>query len=183
MFEYLTSWFNNHLTINPNEPSARLKTENGSAAYQSGKEFRAFYELSIPNSGRLVIKFQVLSDITLVLSSISIDDGGVIFKAYSGGVESGVFEPVFTAPTNNTSTVINEASNLSISVGGEVDVTGLTPNDVVRIKAGQNKQSTVDSSDNNLRGFPAGTYYATIETLDSVNSSSSGTISWRWHNS
>ena len=150
--------------------------------YNAGKVFRTFYEINLPNNGRQVFRFRVTGDATLLSSTISLDDGGIIFKAYSGGIESGTFTDLTSFPVNNKSGMINQASLVTLGYGGDVDTTGLSPNDVSRVKSGQSKESTVNEADDNVRSFGAGDYYATIETIDGLNSTSTGTIKWQWHN-
>ncbi len=164
---------------------ARLKTESGNTVYDTGKIFRAFYELNLSNNATRVFKFEVSGDVDLLSSQIDIDEGGIEYRVYAGGVEGGTFTPLQEYAVNNKSTVTNETSLVKVSTGGAVDVSGILNNDVVRIRAANanSKQATVDSADDNIRGFGAVTAYVVVKSLDGVNGNTTGTIKWRWQNS
>lgn len=163
----------------------RLKVEDGNFAYDSGKIFRAFYELNLANNATRVFKFEVSGDVDLLSSQIDIDEGGIEYRVYASGVEGGTFTPLQEYAANNKSTVTNETSLVKVSTGGTVDVTGIVNNDVVRIRAANanSKQATVDSADDNIRGFGAATVYVVVKPLVGVNGNTTGTIKWRWQNS
>lgn len=153
-------------------------------AFNLGRIFRSFYELDLGANETLVFKFEVTGDVVLESSAIDIDAGGIRYAVYSGGVEGGTFDPLTPFKTNNVSGTPAATSNVTISVGGTLDVAGVEPNDVTRVLAANanSKQSTVGVVEGDMRGFPATTAYVVVEALDGVNSSSTGTIKWLWHN-
>ncbi len=162
----------------------RIKVDDGNPAFDSGKIFRAFWELDLPNNDTRVFKFTITGDIILLSSSIDIDDGGIEYKVYAGGVESGTFTPMTSFRSNNMSGVDTPASNVTISTGGTLDVTGVPLNDLVRVRAANanSKEATVGTFTDDARGFPATTAYVVVSTLPGVSGTSSGVIKWLWQN-
>lgn len=162
----------------------RLKTENSNAAFDEGKIFRSFYQVSLASGATRVFKFVVSGDVVLLSSNIDIDDGGIEYKVYSGGVESGTFTPLPPFRTNNMSNVGTPGSNVQVFTGGALDTATATLNDLVRIRAANanSKQATVGALDDDMRGFPATTAYVVIKNLAGVSGTSSGVIKWQWQN-
>lgn len=68
------------------------------AAFNSGKVFRSFYELDLASNDIQVFKFEVSGDVVLESSAIDIDDGGISYKVYAGGTDSGTFTPLPISP-------------------------------------------------------------------------------------
>ena len=163
----------------------RLKVEESSTAFEDGRVFRSYHELDIANNETQVFKFTLTGDVVLLSSNIDLDDGGIRYEVYnSDPIESGVFEPIPSYQTNLASGASLNISNVVISTGGEVDVTGLTPNDVTRVLSANanSKQSTVGVIDGDERGFPATTAYVVVSVLDGVSGGAKGTIKWLWYN-
>lgn len=157
---------------------------SSSPAFDEGKIFRAFWELNLSSNDTRVFKFVITGDIILLSSSIDIDDGGIEYRVYAGGVESGTFTPVTTYRSNNMSGVGAPASDVTVSTGGQLDTTGFTNTDIVRVRAANanSKQSTVGAFIDDARGFPATTAYVVVKPLAGVSGSTSGTIKWLWRN-
>ncbi len=172
------------LLVNRDLESTRIKVESGNSAFDEGMVFRAFYEVELPSSSTRVFKFSISDDVALLSSEIDIDNGGISYKVYGGGVEGGTFTPIPSLRTNSMSGTPTPASNVTVSTGGTLDVTGVPLNDLLRIRsAGSNsKQATVGISDDDMRGFPAMTAYVVITSLQGVNGTSNGVIKWRWQN-
>ena len=162
----------------------RLKVEGGNSAFDDGKIFRSFWELNLASAATRVFKFSVTGDVILLSSSIDIDDGGIEYKVYAGGAESGVFTPLTAFRSNLMSGVATPASNVIISTGGALDVTGVAVNDIIRVRAANanSKQSTVGSEVDDMRGFPITTAYVVVKNLTGVSGSSTGALKWRWQN-
>lgn len=161
-----------------------LRVSSSSPAFDEGKIFRAFWELNLESGSIRVFKFEIIGDIILLSSSIDIDDGGIEYRVYAGGVESGTFTPITTYRSNNMSGVGTTTSNVILSTGGQLDVTGVASNDLVRVRAANanSKQSTVGTFVDDERGFPATTAYVVVKPLAGVSGSSTGTIKWLWRN-
>lgn len=181
--EHIRSLFG-AVVVNKDKETARVKVEGGNAAFDEGKIFRSFYQVSLASGVTRVFKFVVSGDVVLLSSNIDIDDGGIEYKVYSGGVESGAFTPLPSFRTNNMSNVGTPTSNVQVFTGGALDTTAATLNDLVRIRAANanSKQATVGALDDDMRGFPATTAYVVIENLDGVSGTSSGVIKWQWQN-
>lgn len=162
----------------------RLKTENSDSSFDEGNIFRAFWELNLSSGATRVFKFTLSDDVILLSSNIDIDDGGISYEVYSGGVESGVFTPIQEFKTNLTSGTPSNTSNAKISTGGALDVSSAIRTDLTRVLSANanSKQSTVGSIDGDMRGFPATTAYVVIKNLAGVSGSSKGTIKWLWKN-
>ena len=174
------------LLVNKDLETARVKVESGNAAFDEGKIFRAFYPVELDGGAisRRVFKFVITGDITLLKSEIDIDAGGIDYRVYTSGTESGTFTPITSYRTNGMSGTPTPTSNVTVYTDGTLTVTEGTHNDLIRVRsAGANsKQSTVGISADDMRGFPATTAYVVIKSLDGQNTAAKGVIKWQWQN-
>lgn len=162
----------------------RIKTENGDAAFDAGKVFRAFYEINLENAATRVFKFVSTDDAILQHAFIDLDSGGIRYEVYTGGVEGGTFTPIQEYRTNNMSGLAPVTSSIKLYTGGTLDVAGVNPIDLARVRTGgsNQKQPTVGVREDDIRGYPATIAYVVIKSLEGVNGVSTGVIKWQWEN-
>ncbi len=160
-----------------------LKVFSERPGYNEGRQFRVDYEFSIDNNDVQVLKFVINDDVDLLLSSVDIDQGGLYYRVFSGGVEGGTFdENINIYRSNNKTGVPTPISQVSASTGGTLDVSGETPNTTIRIRTANNsaQRSTVGGSIDDMRGFPPTTAYIVMTTLDGSNATCTGTLKIEW---
>ena len=157
----------------------RLRVDVGQTGFFAGREFRSFLQFSIPTSTELIIKIvaecdtivqQIVADLTLA---------AIRFELRVGGTEGGTFStalPVFK--TNQTSTVSDYASQITLAYGGTH--TGGTLVDVFEAISGSNVNKAVAQTvtENLPVGFPAGTYYIKLVNIDGATAL--GILKLRW---
>lgn len=155
---------------------SRLRVDNGSTGFFAGKEFRFFYEFSIANGESAWIKVVVPTDSTAKFQDISVDEGGVRFRVWSGSTEIGpFFEPA--SPTGGYFSLNQAAQDKygyvrqsSVLVGGNgAALTDGTVSEIVRVvtSGASGHRSTVGSGSIAERGIPAGTYHLQLENIAS----------------
>lgn len=160
-----------------------LNVFNERPSYDEGKQFRIDYEFSIDSGETRVIKFEIGSNINLLSSNVDVDQGGLYYRVFAGGVEGGLFNTPITVHRINLKTgAPSPTTSVTVSTGGTLDVTGVTPNTILRVRtANSNAQrNTVGGVLGDMRGFPPTTAYVVITTLTGVNTTCTGTLKLRW---
>jgi len=159
----------------------RLKTEQGSTAYDEGRLFRTFYDFT-GDTMPVVLKFTITKDANLLSSSQEVHDGSLRYRVYTSGVEGGTFTDLTSYPVNNKTGVVASDSGITVSVGGTLDVSGVEPNDVVyvRTSGASGQTSTVDAITSSSRGFPPTTAYVVIDQIPGGNKSPEGVLKYEW---
>tara|TARA_R110000850_G_C9980505_1_gene465953 strand:+ start:189 stop:740 length:552 start_codon:yes stop_codon:yes gene_type:complete len=160
----------------------RLKVESGALAYDEGRRFRSFLDIS-NETFPLVIKFEISKDLDLTQATQSIYEGSMQYLVVVGGTEGGVFTPIFQTGENNKSTTpVVADSGMVISTGGTLNLAGSTILDMVYIKAAStsNRSSTVSVGSGSVRGFPATTAYVVITEIPGENIDPKGVIKYEW---
>tara|TARA_R110002060_G_scaffold22076_6_gene29961 strand:- start:1049 stop:1579 length:531 start_codon:yes stop_codon:yes gene_type:complete len=157
-----------------------LPVEITEEAYKDGRKFRTFFDFS-DSTFPLVIKFDITNEIDLTLASQSIYDGSMWYRVFAGGVESGTFTPIPQFSLNNKDGVPTVDSGMVVSVGGTVDITGLSPIDETYLKTanGSNRATTVPSGTSSSRGFPITTAYVVIDAI-SGSADPKGLVKYEW---
>lgn len=174
------SEFPRHLITTDTRGFERLKVDVGQTDFFLGNEQRFFHEFNIPNGSSVWFRFTSPIDFILFEQTLTVDNGGIRFTAYTGGTPSGTWTPVTTViPKNSMSSAPPYVRKVNIDTGG--NLTGGNLREVVRlVSPGSTAQRTTVSGGNQTeRGLPAGTYYLQLENIAN-NSDSTGvyTIAW-----
>lgn len=160
----------------------RYKTESTSmaeTAFVEGRSFRIDYPFSIPQDGSpIVLKYEVVAPAVLTLSTIEIDQGGIIYKVYTDEqtTETSAFTNAVTLYPKNT-IVEPQPAPVNVFDGGTATFTG-QQNTTLRIRTasgGGNRNSAV-TGESTSRGFGVTTVYAEIATLEGVNVETIGVL-------
>ena len=146
--------------------AARLRVDVGQTGFFAGREFRSFYEYSIPSGQSVVLKFSSPTDFILFQQTLTVDAGSVKYTAELGGTEGGVFTPLPVIGKNRMASRPQPyyAHTTSISAGGTL--TGGTIVDVARVvTSGSTAQQTTVGLSSDERGLPAGNYYIRLSNF------------------
>lgn len=166
----------------PKELYRRIKVDPGQTSFHDGREFRTFYEFSIPSNTSVYIQVNVGVDTILYDVSVSVDAGGIRLTTYAGATGVGTYSnPLAVLPKNTMSirsTPFYPTQN-SLLIGG-TGITGGVAIDVIRVVAASAtaQQTSVGSKAFDQRGVGAATYYWRLENIS--NSTATGTFSAFW---
>lgn len=164
--------------------SQRLRVDVGQTSFFAKREFRTFYELSIPNGQKQLFRFVTTANVIIEDISLVIDDGSARLSTYSGGTPTGTFVALPQFACNNmtegpaapassvTSTRTDPGASVAIAGGAQLDIIRL-------VTAGSSAQAqSVGSSTDSYRGIAPGTYYVLIENFGT--GSLAGVVRFRW---
>lgn len=148
-------------------------------AFENGDSYRINYPFSIPQGGGpIVIKYIVSEPSVLTLSTIEIDQGGILYRIFveAQTTETAPFtDPITVYPKNLT--VTPKPSPVQILNGGAATFTG-EENTTLRIRTasgGGNRNSAV-TGESTRRGFGESVVYAEIAALEGVNVETVGVL-------
>lgn len=146
----------------------RVIAQSGSAGFDSGKEFRTFYELTIAAGASAYFKVTTPIDILLQSIGMQVDDGYVNFEAFVLVTSPAGFVtalPIIAANRMNNRPTPIYTSQVAITTGGTF--TGGTRTDVLRVKTANNSSTaaTQDASVPGIRGLGAGDYYLKMTNI------------------
>jgi len=153
--------------------------EPSSRAFNEGRQYFTFRDLSIAQGATLVIKVVLTSNTIMRDFFVDMVTSDTTVEIVSGGTEGGTFNSALTIQrTNNISTVPARASTTTMTSGGTL--TGGTTLDKFLLYAGNNEnQSTRQHGGEEFpTGFPAGTYYVRIVNIG--NTTATGLFKARW---
>jgi hypothetical protein len=157
----------------------RLFVEAGNFAFDQGRQYFTFRDLSIAQGATFVIKVVITSDTIMRDFFVEMVTSNSTVEIVSGGTEGGTFNSALTIQrTNNMSSVPARASTTTMTAGGTL--TDGTTLDKFLLYAGQNvNQSTRQHGGEDFpTGFPAGTYYVRITNIGSTTAT--GLFKARW---
>lgn len=160
-------------------PYARVRVDVGQTGFFAGREFRTFYEFSIPSGQTRVIKVVAPIDTIVQMFSAELDLAELRVELRAGGTEGGTFSTALPSiPTNSMSSVSGYDGQVTMHTGGTH--TGGTVYDLLTMYSGANPNKAVASSATEAlpQGFPAGTYYITLQNTDGATAT--GIFRARW---
>lgn len=156
----------------------RLRVDTAQTGFYAGREFRMFYEYSIPTGQSLYIRATVSADIILFSTNFTLDGGLLRVSLRAGGTGGGTWTPATVLPKNNMTGTPVMAAQVAIHTGGTHS--GGTLIDVARL-ASENtghRAATVGGRLFDERGVAPGVYYYQLENLDGVTAT--GVMSAFW---
>ena len=157
----------------------RLFVEPGNFAFDQGRQYFTFLDLSIAQGATFVIKVVITSDTIMRDFFVDMVTSNTTIEIVAGGTEGGTFNSALTIQrTNNMSSAPARASTTTMTAGGTL--TGGTTLDKFLLYAGNNvNQSTRQQGGEEFpTGFPAGTYYVRITNIGSTTAT--GLFKARW---
>ena len=166
MRDYLSSWFNSRLLTSEKESIGRLRVDIGQTGFYDGREFRTFYEYSVPFGQSVYLRATVPLNIILFSTSLTLDADKLRMTLLAGGTEGGTWSPVAVFPKNTMTDRPAYTGQVQIHTGGTH--TGGTLLDVVQLLSGTagNRASTVGGQVADERGVGPGVYYYRLESID-----------------
>lgn len=152
---------------------SRLQVDNGSTGFFLGKEFRFFYEFSVPQGDSAWVRVQVAVNSTLKFQTIAVSSGDVRFRAWRDATDNGPWSNPASPSSGflNMNSAAAEAFEYvgqnSVQIGGDgaADPDGVV-SEVVMITTADNsnfRNSVGGASGQFERGVRAGTYHLQIE--------------------
>lgn len=159
----------------------RLRVDTGQTGFFEGREFRTFFELNIPTSTSVYLRFTSPIDFIIFEQSLTLDSGSVRFTALTGATPGGTYStslPVIGKNRMTTRKTPFYSPQITIETGGTA--TGGTIVELFRVTAANAtaQQQTVLGAASTERGLPAGTYYLRLENIG--NSAAIGVYSLIW---
>jgi hypothetical protein len=162
MRQYLTSWFTSALVTSESD-SARLKTQDGSTAFDEGRAYRLPFEYSVSGTPA-VLRFTSPVSFCLTEQLLSCDVGNIRLDAYRAATESGAWTDVQAFSRN---LVAGMARQVTISTGGTITPTSPSVDKIrVRTAGAAGQRSTGSQPLRNRRRLAAGTYYLVLSRID-----------------
>ena len=158
---------------------ARLRVDVGPTGFFAGREFRTFYEFTIPSGQSRVIKVVTPVDTIVQTFGAELDLAELRVELVVGGTEGGTFATALPVlPANGMSTASGYAAQVTMHVGGTH--TGGTVYDLLKLYSGANANKAVASSATEAlpQGFPAGTYH--IRLINTDGATATGIFRARW---
>lgn len=158
---------------------ARLRVDVGQTGFFAGREFRTFYEFSIASGSTAVIKVVAPVNTIVQTFGVELDLAELRVELRAGGTEGGTFSTALPViPANSMTTASGYAAQVTMQTGGTH--TGGTVYDLLKLYSGANVNKAVASTatENLPQGFPAGTYYITLQNTDGATAA--GIFRARW---
>jgi len=161
------------------EGTRRMKTDPGSTAFYEGREFYTFRQFDITGGTTEVIKVVASGDTIVQTFGASLVLGELRVELVVGGTEGGTFgTPLPILRANGMSEAPTVSAGVTMAAGGTH--TGGTVVDVLLLNAGSPaaQASEVSASEDLPIGFPAGTYYIRLVSINNANAQ--GIFRARW---
>lgn len=149
---------------------ARLRVDVGQTGFFAGREFRTFFEFTIPSGQEIIIKVTAPIDTIVQTFGAELDLAELRMELRVGGTEGGTFSnsiPAFT--TNAMSTASGYVGQVTMMYGGTH--TGGTIVNVLTLNSGTNanKALATEATNELPLGFSAGTYYIALINTDGAD--------------
>uniref|UniRef100_A0AAU6VYE6 Virion structural protein n=2 Tax=unclassified bacterial viruses TaxID=12333 RepID=A0AAU6VYE6_9VIRU len=159
----------------------RLRVDTGQTGFFEGREFRTFFDVSIPTATSVYIRFTSPIDFIIFEQSLTLDAGSIKFTALTGATPGGSYSNVLPVIGKNRMASRKSpfyTAQCTLASGGTA--TGGTIVELFRVTAANSnaQAQTVLGAASTERGLPAGTYYLRLENIG--NSAATGVYSLIW---
>ena len=133
-----------------------------STAFWEKRSWRSFVELSLASAGTTTYKIVSAKPFLLTKQQLSCDAGALKVEIIVGGTPGGTFSTGAGQPIQkNRLDGTSGTTGMLITSGGTI--TGGSSQEVLRVAAGGgNNTTSVNASEQSIRGLPAGTYYIKV---------------------
>lgn len=145
-------------------------------SFNSGYDFRAFYEFNISAGTTQVIKVVSTIDTVVRILAVELDAGSLSFELVNGGTEGGTFNGNITVWRSNTMTTCPER-DIGVTFTTNGTHTGGTVVDKFSLAA-TNQTGPAYLSEDLPIGFAPGTFY--LRLVNGGNQSATGIFRARW---
>ena len=158
---------------------SRLRVDVGQTGFFAGREFRTFYEYSIPSGTSRVIR--VIAPINTIVQMLhfELDLAELRVELRTGGTASGTWStslPIL--PANTMTSASGYSPQVTMATGGTH--TGGTVIDLYKLYSGANKNKAVSEhiDDSLPQGFAPSTFYISMQNTDGATAT--GLFRTRW---
>lgn len=170
----MTQGFPNKFYTDNDGPDARLRVDQGSTSFYSGKEFRTFQKFIIAAGDVVTVRVTTPIDLILLNVSLAVEGATIEMLLKVGGSATGPWTAMPTIRKNLMATAPVYASKITLEYDGVF--TGETTIDILRAPAG-NKSGT-QSAIGSERGIAAGVYHYVLTNVG--NQSATVIFSGEW---
>lgn len=158
---------------------ARMRVDVGQTGFFAGREFRTFYEYSIPTGETRVIRLIAPINTILQMIEFELELAELRVEIRVGGTASGTWAttlPILAA--NSMTSASSYAPQVTMATGGAH--TGGTVIDLYKLYSGtnQNKAQGEHIDDANPQGFAPTTIYISMQNTDGATAT--GVFRTRW---
>lgn len=179
--ECVTANLPQSLYTSSKEGFARIRTDVAQTGFFEGREFRTFFELSIPQGGTQSFKVSCTNNFILFEQSLVVDAGAIRLNAYTSASDGSAYTtnlPIIGKNRLPTRPQPYYTSVMTVQTGGSR--TGGTLVETIRVVASNatSQQTSVGGGVSSERGLPAGTYY--IDLVNISNGTATGAYSLWW---
>lgn len=157
-----------------NEVHARLRVDQGSTSFYSGKEFRTFQKFIIAAGATTTIRVITAVDLILLNVSLAVENATVEMLLKIGGSATGPWTAMPVIRKNLMSTAPVVASQVTLEYDG--NFTGGATIDILRAQAAI--KSSTQTSLGSERGIAPGTYHYVLTNVG--NQSATVIFSGEW---
>ena len=169
------------LLTSEKEGMRRVRVDVAQTGFFEGREFRTFYEFSIPSGQSVVGRFSSPIDFILFQQILQVDAGAIKLTAITGGTPGGTYNNPLPVIGKNRMSKRPQPYYVPVSTvttGGTI--TGGTIVEVVRVvSSGSTAQrATVGGQFADERGLPAGDYYIKLENISNTTAEGVYQIYW-----
>ncbi|AIM40767.1 hypothetical protein PR08_gp09 [Idiomarinaceae phage Phi1M2-2] len=145
----------------------RLAVVDGSVCFDAGRQFRISHEFT---STPFVIRFRATQWFSLRKQSLTVDEGGVRFRAYrmDEGTAGGNFDTPIRIVQSNVRVGELPTGIIEIARGGTFTPNeSAIPTETIRVRAAgaTAQRTTVGATKTDRRDLPEGDYYLVFDTL------------------
>lgn len=170
----------------------RVRVDVGEAGFWAGQQFGWQYELSLTNGQVQVFRFDLPTDVLLLSSNVTVDDGTLYYRVYRADqvTETGTFSTDLTANAvalnlmsfTPAYALQTTAATDGPSAGGGITIDDDAPFPVLRLRtAGSTGHAATTGIDGGpSRGFPPTSAYVVATQLPGANGGTSGVITLKF---
>lgn len=170
----------------------RIRVDVGEAGFWAAQQFSWQYELILSAGETQVFRFDLLTDVILLDSQLSVDSGSLYYRVYRADqvTETGTFATDVTAnahPLNVTSfapayTMQTEAFTDGVSASGGITIDDDAPYPIARVRTSgaTGHASLVGASGGLSRGFPPTSAYVVATQLPGASGGTEGVITLKF---
>lgn len=145
-------------------------------AFNSGYDFRAFYEFTVLDNTEQVIKVVSTANAVVYSLQVELETQSVNLELYSGGTPGGSFSTsIAVLQSNQQNTVPPRTTTITMTTGGTH--TGGTLVEKYHVDSSKHTAVTTATDDQPL-GFAPGTFY--IKVVNVGNGTATGIFRTRW---
>lgn len=158
---------------------SRLRVDIGSTGFFAGKEFRAFWPISLASGASRV--FKLVSEVDWIVYQVQLElaEGYVLAEIAADGTEGGTFGTAVLSRARNYMTVTPSfTSQVAITTGGTLTGYGAIDQFYTRSAGATAQAASTTGAALDEKGVAPGTYYIVLTNVGT--GTATGTFRMRW---